>query len=102
MIQIYCHLNNFEKLGELSQNEKNKENLEFLAQQLMQKNLIEMAAKIYEKLAMGKKSVDIAILHNYWGTAVEIAEKNNFQQIDNVLNKFASILLEKNQKMEVV
>lgn len=40
--------------------------------------MIEAAAMIFEKLLEAKRSVDIAILHNFWGTAVEIAEKNNF------------------------
>lgn len=33
---------------------------------------------MFEKLGKAKKAVDIAILHNMWGTAVEISEKNNF------------------------
>lgn len=41
--------------------------------------MVELSAKMFEKTNQAKKSVDIAILHNYWGTAVEIAEKNNFQ-----------------------
>lgn len=58
--------------------------------------MVELSVRMFEKANLGKKSVDVAILHNYWGAAVEIAEKNNFQQIDNVLNKFATILLERN------
>jgi len=51
----------------------------YLADYLLKLNMIEACVRIYEKSGNSKKSVDIAILYNYWGTAVEIAEKNNFQ-----------------------
>ena len=39
---------------------------------------------------------------NKWNLAVELAEKNNFFQIEGLVNKFGSILLEKGKKMDLV
>jgi hypothetical protein len=41
-------------------------------------------------------------LNNKWNFAVELAEKNNFFQIEALVNKFANILIEKNKKMDLV
>ncbi len=42
------------------------------------------------------------MLNNKWNLAVEIAEKNNFLQIEAVVNNFVKILIEKNKKMDLV
>jgi WD repeat-containing protein 35 len=42
------------------------------------------------------------VLNNKWNLAVEIAEKNNFLQIEAVVNNFVKILIEKNKKMDLV
>lgn len=39
---------------------------------------------------------------NKWNLAVELAEKNNFFQIEGLVNKFCNILIEKNKKMDLV
>jgi WD repeat-containing protein 35 len=39
---------------------------------------------------------------NKWNVAVELAEKNNFFQIEGLVNKFCNILIEKNKKMDLV
>ena len=78
LIPLYCEANQFEQLAVLCEKIKDKPTLRILAQHLLQHNMIEAATLIFEKLLESKRSVDIAILHNFWGTAVEIAEKNNF------------------------
>jgi WD repeat-containing protein 35 len=49
-----------------------------------------------------KKAVDTCVLNNKWNLAVEIAEKNNFLQIEAVVNNFVKILKDKNKKMDLV
>jgi WD repeat-containing protein 35 len=49
-----------------------------------------------------KKAIDVCVLNNKWNMAVELAEKNNFFQIEALVNKFANILIEKNKKMDLV
>lgn len=60
------------------------------------------AAKAYEKAGDVKRGVDCCIVNNYWGEAVELAERNNLVQIDGLINKYAKILLDNNRKLEAV
>ena len=45
-----------------------------------------------------KKAIDTCVLMNKWNLAVELAENNNFFQIEGLVNKFGSLLLEKGKK----
>ena len=56
-----------------------------MAQKLIKFNMIEFGAQILEKINQSKKAVDVCVLHNYWSSAVEIAHRNNFAQIDNLV-----------------
>jgi len=49
-----------------------------------------------------KRAIDTCVLNNKWNLAVELAEKNNFFQIEALVNKFCNVLIEKNRKMELV
>lgn len=58
--------------------------------------------KCYIKLGDVKKAIDTCVLMNKWNLAVELAEKNNFFQIEGLVTKFCNILIEKNKKMDLV
>ena len=58
--------------------------------------LCEEAVNCYIKYGDPKKAIDTCVLMNKWNLAVELAEKNNFFQIEGLVNKFSSILIEKN------
>ena len=64
--------------------------------------LCEEAVNCYIKYGDPKKAIDTCVLMNKWNLAVELAEKNNFFQIEGLVNKFSSILIEKNKKMDLV
>ena len=64
--------------------------------------LCDEAVKCYLKYGDIKKAIDTCVLMNKWNLAVELAEKNNFFQIEGLVNKFSSILLEKGKKMDLV
>jgi len=49
-----------------------------------------------------KKAVDCCILLNQWDQAVTLAEKHNFIQIGNLLNRYANYLLDANKKIEAI
>ncbi len=49
-----------------------------------------------------KKAIDTCVLMNKWNLAVDLAEKNNFFQIEGLVTKFCNILIEKNKKMDLV
>ena len=64
--------------------------------------LCEGAVKAYIKFGDIKRAIDCCVLLNQWNQAVELAEQNNFLQIEALLQKYASHLMEKNKKMEAV
>eukprot|EP00959_Pyramimonas_sp_CCMP1952_P342299 7171301-Pyramimonas_sp.AAC.1 len=47
-----------------------------------------------------KAAIDCCVLLNQWNQAVELAEKNDFQQIEAVLSKYANYLLEKQKPLQ--
>ena len=49
-----------------------------------------------------KKAIDCCVILNQWNLAVELAEQHNFLQIEQLLQKYANHLIEKNKKMEAV
>ena len=102
LIDVYFAAEKFDALFGLKNEVKTEEEKEKLARTLLEANMLDASAKVYETLRKEKKAVDIAILHNYWTTAVEIAERNNFQQIENLIQKFAGMLTQKKKKFELV
>jgi len=64
--------------------------------------LCDEAVKCYLRYGDVKKAIDTCVLMNKWNLAVELAEKNNFYQIEGLVNKFGSILMEKGKKMDLV
>merc|ERR1740127_423572 len=47
-------------------------------------------------------AVDTCVTLNEWDLAVELAQKHNVQQIESLLTKYASHLLEKKKQLEAV
>lgn len=64
--------------------------------------LCESASKAYLKSGDVKKAIDCCVLLNQWNMAVELAEQHNFLQIEQLLQRYAAHLMEKNKKMEAV
>lgn len=102
LIECYYMSKNTEKLGKLVYQINDRDTLLDIGQKLESLNAIEMAAKAYEKTGDPKRGVDVAIINNYWGVAVEIAERNNMVQIDGLISKYAKMLLDKNRKLEAI
>merc|ERR1719326_45923 len=49
-----------------------------------------------------KTAVDTCVMLNQWDLAVNLAQQQNFQQIEGLLAKYAQHLLDKNKKIEAV
>jgi len=64
--------------------------------------LCENAVDAYVKAGDVKAAVDCCVLLNFWSLAVDLATQHNFQQIEGLLAKYASHLLEKDKKIEAV
>lgn len=62
----------------------------------------EAAVESYVKAGDVKKAIDCCVLLNQWNQAVELAEQHNFLQIEQLLTRYATHLIEKNKKMEAI
>ena len=74
----------------------------FLGNKFEKYGLCDEAVKCYLRYGDIKKAIDTCVLMNKWNLAVELAENNNFFQIEGLVNKFGSLLLEKGKKMDLV
>ncbi|CAE8633546.1 unnamed protein product [Polarella glacialis] len=64
--------------------------------------LCEQAVQAYLRHGDVKTAVDTCVLLNQWDLAVNLAQQQNFQQIEGLLAKYAQHLLDKNKKIEAV
>ena len=60
------------------------------------------AVDAFLKLGDVKAAVDCCVLLNQWDRAVELAEANDFPQIQGLLSKYGSHLLEKGKKLQAI
>lgn len=61
-----------------------------LADRFQLAGMAEYAVKCYEKLEEYKKAVDCCVLLNHWGTAIELAEKHGYMQVEGLLHQNAN------------
>lgn len=64
--------------------------------------LCEPAVQAYLRYGDVKTAVDTCVLLNQWDLAVNLAQQQNFQQIEGLLAKYAQQQLDKNKKIEAV
>lgn len=64
--------------------------------------LCEAAVSAYVKFGDVKKAIDTCVLLNQWNMAVELADKHNFVQIEQLLQRYASHLIDQNKKIEAI
>lgn len=76
--------------------------LEKLAEKFSSLGLCESAVECYVKFGDVKKAIDCCVLLNQWNKAVELAEQHNFLQIEQLLQRYANHLIEKNKQMEAI
>ena len=103
LIEAYTNTNDFDNLKDLIQKipEGSKE-LVFLGEQLQANGVCEKAVESYLRANEVKRAIDCCVLLNQWNLAVELAEKHNYQQIENLLSQYARHLLDKRKKLEAV
>ncbi|CAD7700281.1 unnamed protein product [Ostreobium quekettii] len=65
-------------------------------------NLCEQAVAASLKLGDPKRALDSCILTNQWRQAVEVAAKENFPQIEQLLSKYANRLIEGGRMVDAV
>lgn len=64
--------------------------------------LCQAAVNAFVKFGDVKRAIDCCVLLNQWHLAVELAEQNNFVQIEQLLSRMAAHLMERNQKIEAI
>ena len=73
-----------------------------LGDQLQAVGVCQSAVDAYIRGNEIKSAIDCCVLLNQWNLAVELAEKHNYQQIENLLSQYARHLLDKRKKLEAV
>lgn len=56
--------------------------------------LCKAAVDAFVKFGDVKRAIDCCVLLNQWNMAVELAEQNNFPQIEQLLQRMANVLVE--------
>jgi len=64
--------------------------------------LCEQSVQAFLRHGDVKTAVDTCVMLNQWDLAVNLAQQQNFQQIEGLLAKYAQHLLDKNKKIEAV
>jgi len=49
-----------------------------------------------------KEAIDCCVQLNQWDQAIELAKQHNIKEIDTLLAKYASYLLEKNKTLDAI
>eukprot|EP01035_Chromulina_nebulosa_P019079 gene19079-24905_t len=76
--------------------------LMILANRFESVGMHEEAVDCYIRSGNPKAAVDCCVTLNQWETALSLAEQHDFPQVEGLLNKFASELINKGKKLEAV
>ena len=103
LINVWFATEEFDKASNyIEKIPEQNEFLLFMGDKFETYGLCDEAVNCYLRYGDVKKAIDTCVLMNKWNLAVELAEKNNFFQIEGLVNKFGSILMEKGKKMDLV
>ena len=101
LLNVCFETGEHQKIYDLMANTKSEEHLRLLGNVLLKIGNIDLAAKCYEKIGDAKKAIDLCILSNYWTLAVEIAERNDYNQLNLIIQKSASQIQDKKRRVEL-
>ncbi|KAJ3259989.1 WD repeat-containing protein 35 [Boothiomyces macroporosus] len=103
LIELYYLLEDFENLEKIANGlSENHPQLKNLAQKFLSVGLSDQAVNIFMKLGDVPQAINSCVHLNLWSTAIELAEKHKFKDIENILNKYASHILKSNKKKEAI
>ncbi|XP_065063167.1 WD repeat-containing protein 35-like [Rhopilema esculentum] len=72
------------------------------AEMFVSVGLCEQAVQAFEKCGKVKEAIDCCVLLNQWDLAISLAKEHNVKEIDSLLAKYASHLLEENKRLEAI
>ncbi|CAH3191381.1 unnamed protein product [Porites evermanni] len=64
--------------------------------------MCEQAVTAFTKVRKVKEAIDCCVQLNQWDQAIELAKQHNIKEIDTLLAKYASYLLEKNKTLDAI
>ena len=103
MIESYFHSEEYDGLLKLVEQLPEEDPLlENIAEKFQAVGMCEYAVKAYLKANNTRAAIDCCVLLNQWNEAIDLAEKNNFVQIEALLSRYASVLIEENKTIEAI
>uniref|UniRef100_H2ZPD4 WD repeat-containing protein 35 n=1 Tax=Ciona savignyi TaxID=51511 RepID=H2ZPD4_CIOSA len=103
IVQCYYMLEDYDAMSELCESlPDNHKVLQKLAKMFRMVGMCEQAVSAYSKCGRIKDAIDTCVYLNQWSQAVELAQKNNVKDIDPLLAKYASHLLEKDNVLQAI
>ncbi|KAL0485363.1 WD repeat-containing protein [Acrasis kona] len=103
LIQIYYLVEDFKSLEKLIDTLPERSNLLVnIGDQFVSVGICEHAVTAYLKAGETKSAIDCCVELNQWDRAVQLAEKYNVKEIEDILYKYANHLVDKNKIPEAI
>jgi len=103
LVECYYRLEEYDSLEKLVRIiPESSPLLQDIAKKFQSVGLSDAACTAYLKAGNIKAAIDCCVLLNHWDQAVELAEEHEFPQIEGLLSKYASYLLEKGEKLQAI
>eukprot|EP00746_Dinoflagellata_sp_MGD_P003051 gnl/MRDRNA2_/MRDRNA2_105954_c0_seq1.p1 gnl/MRDRNA2_/MRDRNA2_105954_c0~~gnl/MRDRNA2_/MRDRNA2_105954_c0_seq1.p1 ORF type:complete len:1217 (-),score=242.16 gnl/MRDRNA2_/MRDRNA2_105954_c0_seq1:227-3877(-) len=103
LINAYYFLEDYDSLGRLMNYlPEGSPLLSDIGMKFTTVGLCDQAVQAYMRGGDVKAAIDVCVLLNQWDLAVNLAQQQNFQQIEGLLAKYATHLMDKNKKIEAV
>lgn len=103
LVTCYYSLEDFHKLELLAESlDDSSPLLPDIAQKFQSVGLTTLASKMNLRIGNVRGAIDCCVLLNDWDTAVSLAEQHNFPQIEGLLAKYASHLLEQGKTLQAI
>ena len=103
LINVYFAKEDYEKAGEIiKEPEDGDENLDEIGDKFITLCLLDEAVECYIKNNNIKKAINTCFTLNHWDKPMEIAEKYNYYEINDLFKNFSDDLLKKGKKMDLI
>jgi len=103
LADCYYRLEDFDELRKIKEAATDgTELLQDLATKFESVGLCADAVDCHLRCNNPKAAVDCCVLLNHWDKALELAEQYDFPQVEGLLTRYASVMIQKNRKLDVV
>lgn len=103
LVECYSIVDDYDNLEKVMYNlPENHVLLKFIANKFSAVGLSDQAVTAYLKQGNIKAAIDTCVQLNKWNTAIELAETHKFREIESLLAKYATYLLEKDKRISAI